>query len=413
MITRVEAYGFRCLREVTQSLRPFQILVGPNASGKSAFMDVLAFLSTLVAEGLQGAASERSTNFHDLVWGRGGYEFQLAVEARPPDRQSAGAKLLEHVTEGKSAGVGNPPPVHAVDTQVVPGRKIRYEVKLRVDPETDQMFIAEERVMVEAPSSGDLVRIASRGRYGAHLTSEDGHPDQALTVVGSDYSVLRLVPSTGADNPLKVWLRNLLADGIQRVSLDAEKLRNPSPPYYGKIDTFDGSQLPRLVTQLEEKSPQSFSDWLSHVQTALPDLEGIRVVVRPEDQHRYLMLRYKNGVELPSWTISEGTLRLLALTILAYMPEANRSYLVEEPENGLHPTALETVYQSLSSIYDGQVLMATHSPILLAVAKSEELLCFTRTAEGTQIVGALQHPRLQDWKGEVSLGELFAAGVLD
>lgn len=411
MITRIEAYNFRCFREVKQSLRPFQILVGPNASGKSAFMDVLAFLGTVVSGGAQAAVAERSKNFHDLVWGRGGYEFGLAVEALPLEPQNAGVKFSEHVTEGEGAGAGNLPPVRAVDTGTVPSRKIRYVVKLRIDPETDQIFIAEETVDVEAPSSSGWVRIASRDRFRARLASEDGHADEALTIVGSDYSVLRLVPSTITDVPLKVWLRKLLAEGIQRVSLDAEKLRQPSPPY-GNTKMFDGSQLARFVHELADKSPQSFNDWLEHVRTALPDLESINTVPQPWDAHRYLMLRYKNGIELPSWMVSDGTLRLLALTILAYMPDANRSYLVEEPENGLHPTAIDAIYQSLSSIYEGQVLMASHSPILLAAAKAEELLCFTKTDDGTQIVQGDRHPALQDWRQEVSLGELFATGVL-
>ena len=47
MVNRIEASGFRSLRYVSQRLGPFHVLVGPNASGKSAFLDVLAFLSDL------------------------------------------------------------------------------------------------------------------------------------------------------------------------------------------------------------------------------------------------------------------------------------------------------------------------------------------------------------------------------
>ena len=43
-VTRVEALGFRTLRYVSQRLGPFHVLVGLNASGKSAFHDVPAFL---------------------------------------------------------------------------------------------------------------------------------------------------------------------------------------------------------------------------------------------------------------------------------------------------------------------------------------------------------------------------------
>lgn len=149
------------------------------------------------------------------------------------------------------------------------------------------------------------------------------------------------------------------------------------------------------------------------MRTGLPDLVAVRTVLRPEDRHRYLMVRYANGIEVPSWNLSEGTLRLLALTLLAYIPDFQGVCLIEEPENGVHPAALETIYQSLSSIYEGQVLLATHSPMLLALAKPEELLCFRRTDEGTEIVRGSDHPALRDWKREVSLADYFAAGVLD
>ena len=55
-------------------------------------------------------------------------------------------------------------------------------------------------------------------------------------------------------------------------------------------------------------------------------------------------------------------MRFLALTLLAYLPDPAGPYLIEEPENGIHPRNVETVFESLSSVYDAQVLLATHSP---------------------------------------------------
>ena len=62
IVTRIEALGFRSLRYVSQRLGLFHVLVGPNASGKSAFLDVLAFLGDLqrvgVAQAITGNASQ-------------------------------------------------------------------------------------------------------------------------------------------------------------------------------------------------------------------------------------------------------------------------------------------------------------------------------------------------------------------
>ena len=71
------------------------------------------------------------------------------------------------------------------------------------------------------------------------------------------------------------------------------------------------------------------------------------------------------------------------------------------------------MFQSLSSVYDAQVLLATHSPVILSAAEPKQVLCFKKTDEGaTDIVRGDEHPALKEWRGETTLGSLLAAGVL-
>ncbi len=72
MITRIEALNYRCLRYVRQDLGPFHVLVGPNASGKTTFLDVVAFLGRLVTDGPEAAVVERSENFEGSSSGAAG-----------------------------------------------------------------------------------------------------------------------------------------------------------------------------------------------------------------------------------------------------------------------------------------------------------------------------------------------------
>ena len=102
--------------------------------------------------------------------------------------------------------------------------------------------------------------------------------------------------------------------------------------------------------------------------------------------------------------VSDGTLRLLALTLPAYLGDFKGIYLIEEPENGIHPRAVETMFQSLSSVYEEQILMATHSPVILSIAHPATVLCFAKSDdEATDIVRGSEHPSLQDWRGETNL----------
>jgi predicted ATPase len=175
----------------------------------------------------------------------------------------------------------------------------------------------------------------------------------------------------------------------------------------------DGSNLPWVIEDLKNRDEEAYRNWVEHVRTALPDVEEVLTIERADDRHRYLKLRYSSGIEVPSWLVSDGTLRLLALTLPAYLPDFEGVYLIEEPENGIHPRAIETVFQSLSSVYNAQILLATHSPVIISLVELKDVLCFAKTNEGvTDIVKGTNHPMLSDWQGETSLSMLFVAGVL-
>jgi len=208
------------------------------------------------------------------------------------------------------------------------------------------------------------------------------------------------------------WAKRFLIGGIVPLALNSAVMRQPAPRSKGWGLDLDGSNLPSVIKRLQ-KRPDQFKLWIEHVRTALPDLENLRTRERPQDRSVYLTAVFRNNLRIPSWLVSEGTLRLLALTIIAYIEPLYFMYLIEEPENGIHPKALEAVFQSLSSAYESQVMVATHSPVFLRLAKPEQVLCFAKTPEGaTDIVRGSEHPRLRDWRGEVDLADFFAAGVL-
>jgi hypothetical protein len=384
MITRIKAERYRCLQSIDQAVGPFQILVGPNGSGKSAFLEVVVFLATLVSEGLENAVT--TENFSELVWQREGSGFTISIEAELPERS--------RVPMGGNVS-----------------RSVCYEVEVQTDPVGDSVIVANETVSLSADNPEVRIDVVRRQQKSVLFKEERGDGAYSFDLP-RNLSGLGNLPPDESKFPGAIWLKNLLLDGVQYVILDNELLRGASPPYQGKPKVLDGFTFPRLVARLMEHFPELFKDWIAHVRTALPDLETVYTVVRPEDKYRYLMLRYRDGVELPSWAASDGTLRLLAMTILAYLTDFKGIYLIEEPENGVHPSALETIFQSLSSVYEGQVLVASHSPILLSLANPEQLLCFHPTPSGTQIVRGADHPLLRQWKGEVSLGDLFASGVL-
>ena len=411
MISLIEALNYRCLQYVRQPLGPFHVLVGPNASGKSTFLDAIAFVRDLVTKGVDEAVESRTSNFYDLVWQQAGEGFELAVEAAIP--QSLRDSLEDSTY-----------------------RTVRYEVAVGLDKTANRMEIVAEQALLKVHSESQrnprdappetLIEknvLDAHGSLRPHCLFAKFRDGRSIVVQSSgsgppvkDYfpwSLLSGVPHWDFRDPVGRWLQAHLSDAIEEMRLEPLSIRMPSAAGQGARIGLDGSNLPWVIAQLERNSRERLQPWVEHLQTALPDLVRVTTIERPEDRHRYLSLEYQGGLTVPSWMVSDGTLRLLALTLPAYLPDFRGVLLVEEPENGLHPLAIETVYQSLSSVYDGQVLLATHSPLLVGIAKPSEVLCFTKDPQGaTQIVSGDRHPELSDWRGEVDLGTLFASGVL-
>ena len=419
MITLIEALNFRSLRYISQPLGPFHILVGPNASGKTTFLDVIAFINQMVSNGLETAISDRARNFHDLLWQGQGDHFELAIEAKIPD------EIVEKFSS------------HTNTYDV-----IRYEIAIGLDKETEQVSILEEGVLLKtsryatftkqdifpvfkneisslmSKGSKDTQTIIRKTQTGNDYVrqesiGEQGKTWQSVFQIGKQKSILGNLPFDETNFPATTWLRNLLTDGVQAFVLNSLLIRKASPPGQKRGFKPDGSNLPWVIDDLIKKDPKKFKQWISHLQTALPDIKNIRIAEREDDRHKYLAIKYKSGLEVPSWVVSDGTLRLLALTLPAYITDLKGIYLIEEPENGIHPRAVETIFQSLSSVYDAQILMATHSPVILGISDAKDVLCFAKTPEGaTDIVAGNLHPALARWQGETNLGVLFAAGVL-
>ncbi len=400
MFTLIEALNYRCLGYVYRRLDSFHVLVGPNASGKTTFMDVIGFLGDLASSGLDFALTQRSPTPEQLLFRGQGERFELAVEARVP------AHLRRMTT--------NP----ELDT-------VRYEISIGLDTTTRQFELKAERLLLKIGSAArpvqrDLFPMASNSpdsllssikkrdcKVVIHKipggndnfyseTKPSGNRWAPSFKLGPQRSALRNLVDDENSFPVAIWFRNQLTDGIQKVVLNSLAMRRPSPPT--RISGFlpDGSNLPWVVARLRTEQPERYRDWINHLRTALPNLSGISTVERPEDRHCYMVYEYEDGLRIHSWLVSDGTLRLTALTLPAYLANLQGMYLIEEPENGIHPRAVSVAFDSLSSVYGAQVLLATHSPVVLNLAELNQVLCFAKADSGaTDIVIGTEHPALR------------------
>lgn len=132
MFTRIQAKHFRSLRSIDQPLQSFHALVGPNASGKTTFLEVISILRDLVVHNgnVSAAVQERSSDFKKLVWKGEQDSFQLAVEAGIPQ------EIRKHMDPVKSELFST----------------VRYEIELGYEKETNEIGLNHEALWLIAES---------------------------------------------------------------------------------------------------------------------------------------------------------------------------------------------------------------------------------------------------------------------
>ena len=139
---------------------------------------------------------------------------------------------------------------------------------------------------------------------------------------------------------------------MHRLFLDCSALRRAAQPTRDtKTLRSYGSNLPWVVRRLRSESGERFSRWLRHVRSAIPEVAKVRVVVREEDRHAYLIVRYADSCEVPSWSVPDGTLRLMAQTLLLYLRVPETIYLIEEPDSGVHPAEMQEVLTAVAQVH--------------------------------------------------------------
>jgi predicted ATPase len=172
----------------------------------------------------------------------------------------------------------------------------------------------------------------------------------------------------------------------------------------------DGRNLARVAGRFL-RGPAD--EWVHHLKLALEDLEGISWRQREDDRAEYLVLHYRGGLDIPSWLASFGTLRTLALTLPAFLPsDEPKLYLFEEPENGIHPKAIEIVMSAIQSIPNAQTFVTTHSPMIVQQSGIDALLLFSKSAKEITVQHGGDNPILRDLNGVPDLATVFASRVL-
>lgn len=219
------------------------------------------------------------------------------------------------------------------------------------------------------------------------------------------------------DNPwgpdFEAWLRL----GSRFVHFIPAALREPSelipddePPVLA--DEY-GKGLPGIYDRIFSRGDDSVQKIMNEVRRLFPTVRGVRLR-NPTRMTKALEVELTSGDKVPAAFLSEGLLFYLAYAALQHLDPV-ALLLVEEPENGLHPSRIADVMRILREISQTtQVVMATHSPLVINEMKGDEVTLVTRDGDkGTQVRLLSDTPNFAERSQVYALGRRSLAAAVD
>lgn len=352
MLKSVKIHGFKSLVHVEVELPRFAILFGPNATGKSNFIDALQLFSRLTSEKTIAQALEPMRGYPIE-------QFTFPVGGLP--------QLFKE-----------PEVFISIESDLIADKfdPLRYRAILKLKPEKGDINIADE-YLARLRKQNYEPKISARIEKdidGEHLLvrrlGEAGQPRKEK--LGLNYTLLsdkrfsgeKLYPDFDkARDELNSW---------RIYYLDPRNaMRKPASPKEVQDIGLSGEDLAPFLYRLKwhEEKFRAVERTLS---MAIPSIEEVLVELNEKRGELDIQI-IQEGTPYSSRIVSEGTLRVLALCAIAHNPWPGNLIAFEEPENGVHPKRLELIINLLASIAldegsNRQVIVTTHSPVFVSLA---------------------------------------------
>jgi predicted ATPase len=406
VLLRLQVDGFKNLLGFDASFGPFTCIAGENAVGKSNIFDAIQFLSLVADRSLIEAAQEVRSSRQD---GFGEPEHLFTVDSQ----QRSMSFVVEMVV-----------PQEVVDdfgTAVNPAITL-LQYRLQIGYERSRGASRHGRLVVEREelrhiNRGDAHKhlrfdlsverfrnaiVAGERRGGPFISTDEqderifvhqdggsrGRPKRALPTRAATTVVSTI---NSADDPTVLAVRREM-QSWRRLALEPTALRAADRYVDPQVMSSDGRHLAaalyRIAIDSPDKKPENVYARVAARVAGLAGVDIREVRVDADDTRELLAIVVTDGRgrELPARSLSEGTLRYLALCVLLEDPEVTGLITMEEPENGIHPANLPQVVDLVRDLaVDAQlppgpdnplrqVIVNTHSPAVVQLVGENDLL---------------------------------------
>ena len=421
MITSLRLVDFKNFADERLRVGPFTVIVGANASGKSNIRDAFRFLHGIgrgytLAEIMGGK------------YGAGGQAEWMSIRGAP--KEITRLKVTEP-SVGFTLSVRLAIPIGRTEKHVIE-RGAAYTIEVsggdgnssgfRVARE--ELTVGNDKIYTSHPGHGDpvhsqdddthlLLRMAKTGRqkkYGARIPVRQDQP--ALTQIREHKPVVR----AHKDYAKKVI--DILAN-MRFLDLIPDRMRQPAFP--GQTVLGDsGENLPTVLRQICG-DPERETNLIGWVRELTPmDVTDFEFPVDPVTGLVQLVIRETDRRRLSAYSVSDGTLRFLAMLAALLAENTTGLYFFEEIDNGIHPVRLSLLLDLFEGPARGhtQVVGTTHAPTLLTVMnddtfKHTSVTCRLEETANAIIRPVAELPNVQELRQDQGLGRLHESGWME
>jgi predicted ATPase len=196
-------------------------------------------------------------------------------------------------------------------------------------------------------------------------------PDESSPVPVTDQPSFEVFDEADGTAAIEAWNREIRS---WRLYLpDPGAMRNVGSRADTRALTENGENLAAVLGRL--KGSTAFDDITVDFVSLVPDVAGIEVEVDERRQEWSFDVIVDGQGPIPSTVLSDGTLRILGLLTALHDPEHSGVLMIEEIENGLHPSRLAELLRRIQQrVTDAespegllrQVILTSHSPVLVS-----------------------------------------------
>ncbi|NBV41876.1 DUF2813 domain-containing protein [bacterium] len=425
MIKRIKINRYKSIKDLTIHLDHLNVIFGPNASGKSNFLDALQLLSRIVVtKDLQSVFEPpyRGKPIESFFFDSGGipenlkqdrlsFSLEVDIELSAHTIDTVEEKIL--IFRGRAAD--------SKLKKITLHKNLRYRIEISIMPATGDLGVSSECLMpLKTDGTVDNSRKAFLEPMDQKLVLRmEGQSRPTYHDRNLPYSIVSL-PLYAPHYPHVTAFKEELSRWLFFYFEPRERMRAPNTvrpvAHIGQM----GENLAAFLNGLKAERPDSFKALQRAMSYILPSISAIDLEVNRFGEIEVGVT--ENGVKVPARLLSEGTLRLIGLLSIIYSSNPPSLVGFEEPENGIAPQRLQVIAQFLSQLKKNkkmQFIVTSHSNSLADMVDSKDIYLSQKKGASTVIFPLRDEPLFASasisnaLQEDTRISELIAQGYFD